>query len=163
MDGLVAPGFSSPPVWSSVSPSVPVSSPASVPVSVSVSVPAPVSAPSPSSVLWEADAEGAVPVPSDSSDEVSPVSVSSETLALGAGEVLSVANAAGAESRASGARTAVAAAVAMARRIFMKTSRSPECCGAAARVGGRLRVWGAVVALDSAALISDSCEWLRQN
>ncbi|RMB87874.1 hypothetical protein CTZ28_02715 [Streptomyces shenzhenensis] len=50
---------------------------------------------------------------------------------MGAGDVDgdSSANAAGADSRASGAMTAVAAAAAMARRRFMKTSWSP---GAAA-------------------------------
>lgn len=54
-------------------------------------------------------------------------------LSLGVGDAESSANAAGAESRARGAMTAVAAAAAMARRSFMKSSRSPVCCGSAAR------------------------------
>jgi hypothetical protein len=58
--------------------------------------------------------------------------VDSLTLSVGVGDAESSANAAGADSRASGAMTAVAAAAAMARRSFMKSSRSPVYCGSAA-------------------------------
>ncbi|GGY03019.1 hypothetical protein GCM10010384_03740 [Streptomyces djakartensis] len=55
---------------------------------------------------------------------------------LGAGDVSSLAYAAGAASSATGAMTAVAAAAAIARRSFMKTSESP------AYHGLRYELWG---------------------
>ncbi|MEV0226387.1 hypothetical protein [Streptomyces sp. NPDC050704] len=55
----------------------------------------------------------------------------------------SVAKAAGADSSASGAMTAVVAAAAMTRRSFMKTSESPVHRFVAVRDLGGLRVAGA--------------------
>ncbi|MFE1247614.1 hypothetical protein [Streptomyces sp. NPDC058735] len=109
--------------------------------------------------LAEADASGAdsltdalgvgdVSADSDSvTDGEGDVSVAdSLTDVLGVGVVSSVAYAAGAASRATGAMTAVAAAAAMARRSFMKTSGSPayrrvryETLGEASACGAR--VW----------------------
>ncbi|GAA2549831.1 hypothetical protein GCM10010398_41310 [Streptomyces fimbriatus] len=67
-----------------------------------------------------------------------------ETLGVAVG---SVAYAAGAARRATGAITAVAAAAAMARRSFMKTSVSPVCRGVRHGLGGAF-VWGAGVMRD---------------
>ncbi|WP_309058789.1 hypothetical protein [Streptomyces sp.] len=75
-------------------------------------------------------------------DVSSPVGVPVvETLGVAVG---SVAYAAGAARRATGAITAVAAAAAMARRSFMKTSVSPVCRGVRHGLGGAF-VWGARV------------------
>jgi hypothetical protein len=67
----------------------------------------------------------------------------SDTVAVGEG--VSSANAAGAESSARGAIAAVAAARAMARRSFMKTSESPVYRCVAVRVWGEASACGARV------------------
>ncbi|MFF3483840.1 hypothetical protein ACFYXC_11190 [Streptomyces sp. NPDC002701] len=104
-------------------------------------------------VLGEADGEA------DSETDADGLA-DSDTEALGVGVV---ANAAGADSSASGAMTAVVAAAAMTRRIFMKTSESPVRRYAAARDLGGQRVAVAGMAVDSASETCDACEGLSWN